>query len=79
MSELKTFEMPRLTEDMKEGVLVAWLVEVGQEFKKGDPLFEIETDKVVSQLEAVESGELVSQLVEEGDKVPVGEIIGEWK
>ena len=37
----------------------------------GEPLFEIETDKVVNQIEATESGILKKQLVEEGDTVPV--------
>ena len=37
----------------------------------GEPLFEIETDKVVNQIEATESGILKRQLVEEGDTVPV--------
>ncbi len=73
----KEIKMPRLREEMKEGVLCAWLKEEGESFKKGEPLYEIETDKVVNQVEAEEDGVLEKQLVEEGDVVPCGEKIGE--
>ena len=43
----------------------------GDTVTAGEPLFEIETDKVVNQIEATESGILKRQLVEEGDTVPV--------
>ena len=39
--------------------------------ERGGPLYEIETDKVVSQIEATESGVLKKQLCEEGDRIPV--------
>lgn len=73
----KEIKMPRLREEMKEGVLCAWLKEEGESFKKGEPLYEIETDKVVNQVKAEEDGVLEKQLVEEGDVVPCGEKIGE--
>ena len=63
--------MPRLRPEMQEGVLCAWLKEEGDTVTAGEPLFEIETDKVVNQIEATESGILKKQLVEEGDTVPV--------
>ena len=63
--------MPRLRPEMQEGVLCAWLNEEGDAVTAGEPLFEIETDKVVNQIEATESGILKKQMVEEGDTVAV--------
>lgn len=63
--------MPRLRPEMQEGVLCAWLKEEGDAVTAGEPLFEIETDKVVNQIEVTESGILKKQMVEEGDTVAV--------
>ena len=63
--------MPRLRPEMQEGVLCAWLKEEGDAVTAGEPLFETETDKVVNQIEATESGILKKQMVEEGDTVAV--------
>ncbi|MBC8534595.1 biotin/lipoyl-containing protein [Yeguia hominis] len=67
----KNVKMPKLRPDMQEGVLCAWLKEEGDEVKAGEPLFEIETDKVVNQIESTESGILKKQVFEEGDTVQV--------
>ena len=67
----RTITMPRLRPEMQEGVLCAWLKEEGDAVTAGEPLFEIETDKVVNQIEATESGILKKQMVEEGDTVAV--------
>lgn len=67
----KNVHMPRLRPEMKSGVLCAWLKEEGEAVSAGEPLFEIETDKVVNQIEATESGVLKKQLAEEGDTVAV--------
>lgn len=64
--------MPRLGETMEDGVLVGWLVEPGQPFKRGDPLVEIETDKTVAEFPALSDGVLVETLVQVGDRVKVG-------
>ena len=61
--------MPRLRPEMQEGVLCAWLKEEGDAVTAGEPLFEIETDKVVNQIEATQDGVLKKQLIEEGDTV----------
>ena len=63
--------MPKLRPEMKEGVLCAWLTEPGVTVKAGEAIFEIETDKVVNQIEASKSGVIKELLVEEGDTVPV--------
>ena len=71
--------MPRLRPEMQEGVLCAWLKEEGDAVTAGEPLFEIETDKVVNQIEATEDGVLEKQLFEEGDTVDVGKAVGLFK
>ena len=67
----KELVMPKLQPEMKQGVLCAWLKDEGDAVEVGDALFEIETDKVVNQIEATEAGTLKKQLFEEGDTVPV--------
>jgi pyruvate/2-oxoglutarate dehydrogenase complex dihydrolipoamide acyltransferase (E2) component len=67
----KELTMPKLRPEMESGVLCAWLKEEGDDVAVGEPIFEIETDKVVNQIEATESGVLKKQLCEEGDTVGV--------
>ena len=52
-----------------------WLVAEGDTVEKGDPLMEVETDKVTMEVEAPEDGVLRGLLVKDGDVVPVTEII----
>lgn len=68
----KQLSMPKLRPEMTSGVLCAWLKEEGETVRAGEPLYEIETDKVVNQIEATESGVLKKQLQEEGDEVEAG-------
>ena len=65
----KELTMPKLRPEMEKGVLCAWLKEEGDTVAAGEPLFEIETDKVVNQIEATEDGILRRQLCEEGDTI----------
>lgn len=67
----KKINMPKLAPEMESGVLCAWLKEEGDTIAAGEPLFEIETNKVVNQVEATVSGVLKKQLAEEGDTVDV--------
>ena len=71
----KELTMPKLRPEMENGVLCAWLKEEGDAVQAGEPLYEIETDKVVNQIEATQSGVLKKQLVEEGDTVAVDEAV----
>ncbi|MBY6265360.1 acetoin dehydrogenase dihydrolipoyllysine-residue acetyltransferase subunit [Azospirillum sp. 412522] len=64
--------MPRLGETMEEGVIVGWLVEPGQQFRRGDAILELETDKTVVEYPALGDGRLDETLVSAGDRVPVG-------
>lgn len=67
----KEVKMPKLRPEMKRGVVCAWLKEEGETVRAGEPLFEVETDKVVNQIEAPEDGILKQQLCEEGDTIAV--------
>lgn len=64
--------MPRLTHDMQEGVLLNWLKEEGDQVQAGDPLFEVETDKAVTEVEADASGVLRGLRFKAGDEIPIG-------
>ncbi len=64
--------MPKMGDAMEEGTLLKWLVNPGDEVAEGDPIAEIETDKVTLEIEASEDGYLTNTLVEEGAIVPIG-------
>jgi pyruvate dehydrogenase E2 component (dihydrolipoamide acetyltransferase) len=67
--------MPKLTDTMEEGVVVAWKKQEGETVDSGDVLAEIETDKAVLDLEAFGSGVLRKVLVPEGETVKAGKLI----
>jgi pyruvate dehydrogenase E2 component (dihydrolipoamide acetyltransferase) len=66
--------MPKPGQMTEECVLVAWLKREGDVVKKGDVLFEIETDKSNMDVEAFEEGVLLARLVQEGETVPVNAV-----
>ena len=70
MSERIT--MPQLGETVTEGTILRWLVKVGDEIKEDDPILEISTDKVDTEVPSPFSGTVSSLLVEEGETVEVG-------
>ncbi len=67
--------MPRLSDSMEEGTVLKWLVEVGGEVRRGQPLVEIETDKANMTYEADSDGVLIELLAREGDTLEVGQPI----
>ena len=67
--------MPALEMTQESGRLVLWLKREGESVVKGDPIMEIETDKVTIEIEAPASGILGGVLVKENDVVPVGQTI----
>jgi len=67
--------MPALEMTQESGRLVAWLKREGDSVKKGEPLMEVETDKVTIEIEAPDSGTLGGVLIKENDVVPVGQTI----
>jgi len=67
--------MPKLGLTMTEGLLVRWLVEDGAEIKKGQPIFEVETDKVVNEAQADVDG-VLRIVVDAGSTIPVMGLVG---
>jgi pyruvate dehydrogenase E2 component (dihydrolipoamide acetyltransferase) len=68
--------MPKLGLTMKTGKVGKWLKAEGDAVKKGDPLFEVETDKITNTVEAPEDGVLFQIVVPAGSTVPVGLVLG---
>ena len=68
-AELK---VPKLGMDMEDANILRWLVEEGAEVEKGDPVIEIDTDKVSYEVEANADGIIRGLRGEEGEAVPVG-------
>src|SRR5437879_12821953 len=69
-------QMPKLSDTMTEGTLVAWKKKKGDQVSAGEVLAEIETDKATMEWESPEDGTLTEIYVEEGGKVNVGDKIG---
>jgi pyruvate dehydrogenase E2 component (dihydrolipoamide acetyltransferase) len=67
--------MPKMGDAMEEGTLLKWLKSEGEEVSEGDPIAEIETDKVTMELEAEDEGTLAQLIADEGQEVPVGDAI----
>jgi pyruvate/2-oxoglutarate dehydrogenase complex dihydrolipoamide acyltransferase (E2) component len=67
--------LPRLADEQEEGIVSRWLKRPGDRVARGEPLVEIETDKVNSEIESPFDGVLAEVLVEEGTTVPVGRVI----
>lgn len=63
--------MPKAGMSMEQGTIIRWLKRVGDPVKKGDPILEIETDKVTMEIEAEVAGVLLAILEEPGAVVPV--------
>src|SRR5215204_939038 len=68
-------KLPRLGQGMEAGTIVKWLKSEGDEVEKGEPLYELDTDKVTQEVEADFSGVLLKIAGEEGE-VPVGKTVG---
>ena len=70
--------LPKMGESVAEATIIKWVVEEGQSVSADDPIIEIATDKVDSEVPAPEDGVLVKHLVAEGDVVQVGQPIAEF-
>src|SRR6185295_17073956 len=66
--------LPRLGQGMESGTIVKWLKSEGDRVEKGEPLYELDTDKVTQEVEADASGVLLKIAVE-GGEVDVGRTI----
>ncbi len=67
-------KLPRLGQGMESGTIVKWLKSEGEAVEKGEPLYELDTDKVTQEVEADASGVLLKIAVAEGE-VEVGKTI----
>ena len=67
--------MPALEMAQDTGKILHWLKHEGDQVNKGEPIMEIETDKVTVEIEATASGVLTNITAREGDVVPVGQTI----
>ena len=68
-------EMPELGESVTEGTITAWLKEVGDTVEVDEPLLEVSTDKVDTEIPSPVAGTLVEVLAEVDDTVDVGAVI----
>ncbi|MEI2698459.1 MAG: dihydrolipoamide acetyltransferase family protein [Microthrixaceae bacterium] len=67
--------MPQLGESVTEGTITRWFKQVGESVAEDEPLFEVSTDKVDTEVPAPSSGVLTEILVQEGDTVDVGTVL----
>ncbi len=65
-------ELPQLGESVTEGTITRWFKAVGDQVAEDEPLFEVSTDKVDSEVPSPVSGFLTEILVDEGETVDVG-------
>jgi pyruvate dehydrogenase E2 component (dihydrolipoamide acetyltransferase) len=72
---LTEVRMPKLGMSMKKGRVQHWLVAEGQPVEKGQPLFELHTDKVNATVDAPASGVLGRVIVADGSELPVGGLL----
>jgi pyruvate dehydrogenase E2 component (dihydrolipoamide acetyltransferase) len=72
--------LPRLGQGMESGTIVRWLKSEGDPVEKGEPLYELDTEKVTQEVEADSSGVILKILAQEGEEIEVGKpiaVIGE--
>ena len=72
--------LPRLGQGMESGTIVRWLKAEGDKVEKGEPLYELDTEKVTQEVEAEASGVVLKILAGEGEEIEVGKpvaVIGE--
>src|SRR5438093_5470985 len=67
--------LPRLGQGMESGTIVRWLKSEGDTVEKGEPLYELDTEKVTQEVEADASGVLLKILAGEGEEIEVGKTI----
>ena len=68
--------LPKIGFSMNEGVLTRWLVDDGAAVTQGQPLYELESEKSVQEVEAPASGTLKIVVTPNGEAVPVGTVLG---
>ncbi|MBC8075671.1 MAG: acyltransferase [Chloroflexales bacterium] len=67
--------IPKIGMSMQDGTIALWRKQVGDLVEKGEPLFELETEKVSVDVEAPDEGVLVEILVAAGETADVGAVV----
>ena len=75
-ASIAALTVPQLGLTMKEGTLAAWHVQPGAVVHAGEPVFDIETEKVTSECTAPADGVLRRQVAQAGATLPVGALVG---
>lgn len=68
------FKFPDIGEGIHEGVIMKWLVNVGDNINEGDSLVEVETDKVTTEIPSPRTGKVIELKANKGDKINVGQV-----
>ena len=68
-----TVKLPKIGMTMEEATVVCFHKKPGEAFRVGDPIYEIETEKVTQAIEATAEGVMVEHCVPEGENVAVGD------
>ncbi|MEQ8233640.1 MAG: acetoin dehydrogenase dihydrolipoyllysine-residue acetyltransferase subunit [Gammaproteobacteria bacterium] len=68
--------MPKWGLSMQEGKVMEWLAEEGTELKPGDPVMDIETEKIANTFEALDAGVLRRRVAQPDDVLPIGALLG---
>ncbi|MHB8278517.1 MAG: biotin/lipoyl-containing protein [Candidatus Humimicrobiaceae bacterium] len=68
--------MPKLGLTMEKGILNLWYKQEGEFIRKGEALFEVQTDKINLVVESDYSGFFVRAVANPGEELPIGQIIG---
>ena len=68
-------KMPRFGMTMKQGKLAKWFKKEGDKVQKGEPLFEVETEKITNTVQSIASGILFQIVIQVGQTVPVGAVL----
>ncbi len=74
----KDITLPRLGETMEKGTISKWLIKENETFERGQTIAEIESDKTIVELPALESGKLVKILINDGEEIEVGGVIATY-
>jgi len=70
-----TLKLSRVGMNMEEATIVRWYKQPGQSFKAGEPLYEIETEKVNQEIAATAEGKMIELCAREGEIVKVGRAV----
>lgn len=68
-------KLPKIGMTMEEATVVRFCKAPGETFERGDPIYEIETEKISQEVEATADGVMVEHSVSEGESVAVGEYV----